>query len=155
MKPHSLRAVVRLRQLLVDEAGRHLTDCIQAEMEATEAVRHLASEIAHQRHAAEEIDSSDADVEAFMAWLRRERGKLDELSAAQERATVLTARARAELMAARAALEAVELLQAQAERADALAEQRRQQQEIDEIAGRSPGGPSLNPRSDESSDGIA
>ena len=160
MKPHSLRAVIRLRQSLVEEAGRHLANCIEAETEATEAVRELAAEIARQRAAAEEIDSSDADVEAFIAWLGRERGRLEELSAAQDRATVLTGQARAELLAARAALKAVEMLRDEAARAAALEEQRREQRDIDEIAGRSRGSQSLNPQSlntrpDESADGIA
>lgn len=160
MKPHSLRAVIRLRQSLVEEAGRHLANCIEAETEATEIVRDLAAEIARQRAAAEEIDSSDADVEAFIAWLGRERGRLQELAAAQDRAAVLTGQARAELLAARAALKAVELLRDEAARAAALEEQRREQRDIDEIAGRSRSGQSLNPRSlnpepDESADGIA
>jgi len=155
MKPHNLSAVIRLRQSLVEEAGRHLADCIESETEATEAVRLLAAEIARQREAAEEIDSSDADVEAFVAWLRRERARLDELAAAQERASALTGQARAELLAARAALQAVEQLRDEAARAAAREEQRREQRDIDEIAGRPRDGKFRNTRPDESADGIA
>jgi len=155
MKPQSLRAVIRLRRLLVEDAGRHLAGCIQAETEAIAAVRELGAEMTRQRQAAEEIDASDADVEAFMLWLGRERHRLDELAAAQDRAAVMTARARAELTAARAALQAVESLQAQAAKVAEADRLRREQLDIDERARRGRAEDETTLKSDDTRDGIA
>ena len=85
---------------------------------------------------AEAIGTGDADVEAFGAWFRRERGRLDELITIKDRTAIETARARAELAVARTALEVAENMATDMEHAARTEALRREQIVSDEAAGR-------------------
>ena len=132
----SLDTMRRLRQFVVDEASRHLADCIAQETAATVAIRRQAEEIDRQRRTVELGDVSDRDVEAFGQWLRRARVRLGELSGDYDRIVLETGRSRAALTTARAALEAIEILIKEAETASEAVAFRAEQNELDEIAAR-------------------
>ena len=132
MNRDSLLTLLRLRRQAFDESSRHLAACLGEETAATAAIRQQAAEMERQRQVAEAVDTADMDVEAFGAWFRKARERLDELSAAQERAVVETARARAQLTAARSASEAAEIMLREAELADAAEVARREQMQIDD-----------------------
>jgi len=131
-----------LRQAAVDEASQSLAARHRDETAATASVRGLAAEVTRQRLAVQAVEAGDAEVEAFGHWLRGARRKQQELVAAQQFAIAESARARAVLAAARAALEAVEILQAEQREAAAAAEARQEQRITDEAAARrAAGGP--------------
>lgn len=136
MRAESLDTLRRLRQRVVDEAGRDLAECLAKETAATIAVRRQADEIERQRKAVEHAGANDLDVEAFGAWLRQARVRLGELSGDYERLAVETTRSRAALATARSALEAIETLMKEAETAAAVAALGAEQKELDEIAAR-------------------
>ena len=134
MQPDTLCALVRLRKQALDNASRHLSGCIQAETAATQAVRSQAADIDHQRRMAEAAGSADSDVEAFGRWFGNARVRLGVLSADYDRAAVETARARAELMVARTALEVLETLLRDGQLAAAAEETREEQKQSDDLS---------------------
>lgn len=142
MKRDPLDALLRLRQVAVDQSRRDLADCLGAEAEAEAAVRLIDASIEHEAEVVSDLGAGDAEVEAFAAWLRRMRPRQREAKRAVEQAEADTAAARAALAMAQAAVRAVEeiqICQADAARADA---ERAAQREIDEMARR--GEPALH-----------
>jgi flagellar export protein FliJ len=127
-----LEALLRLRQLTVDQARHSLADCLRVESQVARSVTEIEAAIAYEFEMATSLAAGDADVEAFAAWLRRIRPKQHAAHAAEAEAEAATAEARAVLAAARAAVRAAEeMLEHHA--AEKLAEaQRRAQHEIDE-----------------------
>lgn len=132
MQPDALSALLQLRKQALDDASQHLSDCIQAEMAATQAVRSQAADIDHQRRMVEAAGSADSDVETFGRWFGNARVRLGALSAECDRAAVETTRARAELMAARTALEVLETLLRDRQLAAATEEARNEQKQSDD-----------------------
>jgi flagellar export protein FliJ len=129
-----LETLLRLRRLAADEARRGLADCLRAESEAAAAVAAIEAAIDRETDAATSLAATDAEVEAYAAWLRRIRPEQQAAHAAAQDAETATTRARVLLGAARAAvLAAEEMLAKQAEAVQAEAE-RRAQQAIDEAA---------------------
>jgi flagellar export protein FliJ len=138
MAGKSLQALLRLRQLTVEEARRSLAECLALEENAEQAAHALEAEIRRETEAACQLGGGDEVVETFAAWLQRMRPVADAADAALEAATLRTSEARAVLSAARAATEATEalLVRQDAERAEAAA--RLEQHVLDEMAGRAP-----------------
>jgi flagellar export protein FliJ len=136
MRPASLQTLIRVRRQAVDAASLHLSACLETEAASNDAVRAQAADINRQRAAAESAASGDGAVEAFGIWYPLAQDRLRALAACHARTVAETARARAQLSAARIALEAVETLSReteQARRAKALHDEQRQ---IDEAASR-------------------
>lgn len=129
-----LEALLRLRRTAVDEARRGLAHCLRVEGEAAASVSAIEAAIERETELASSLAAGDAEVESFALWLRRIRPKQRAAQAAELEAATATARARAVLGAARAAVRAVEAtLEKHAAAAQAEAE-RRAQAEIDEVA---------------------
>jgi len=141
MKPASLQTLIRVRRHAVDAASQQLSVCLETEAAANAAVRAQAGEINRQRGVAESAATGDGAVEAFAQWYPPAQARLRLLAARHARTEEETARARAQLGAARTALEAVETLWregAQARQAKILSDEQKQ---IDEAASRhGPGG---------------
>jgi flagellar export protein FliJ len=134
MSRDPLDALVRLRRLAVDEARKALAECLRTE-EATEAsVARIAAAIERETDAAASLSTSDAEVEAFVAWLHRIRPEQHSAHEAQDEARAETLRMRAVVSAARAAAEAAEELVERHEAARRADEQRQAQRDIDEAA---------------------
>lgn len=134
MRSDSLHLLLRLRKQALEIASRNLSECIQAETAATHAVRSQAGEMDHQRRTVEAAGADDSDVETFGKWFTMARARLGNLSANCDRAAVQTARARAELMAARTAMEVVEALLQDRRLAAAEEEARHEQNQSDDRA---------------------
>ena len=105
-----LEALVRLRHLAVDQARRGLTDCLRVEDQAAQSVAGVDVAIQHETDVATRLASSDAEVEAFAAWLRHIRPKEHAAHVAAAEAKTATYEARAVLAAARAAVRAAEAM---------------------------------------------
>jgi flagellar export protein FliJ len=136
MKQDPLEALLRLRQVAVDQSRRDLADCLRAEAEAEAAVQVIDASIEHEAEVVSDLGAGDAEVEAFAAWLRRMRPRQREAKRAVEQAEADTLAARAALAMALAAVRVVEdvqMHQADAARAEA---ERAAQREIDEMARR-------------------
>lgn len=134
MKQDPLEALLRLRQVGVDQSRRDLADCLRAEDEAETAVASIAASIEHEAEVVTDLSAGDAEVEAFAAWLHRMRPRQREAQHAVAQAAADTAAARAALAIAQAAVRAVEEMlahHADAVRAEA---ERAAQRELDEIA---------------------
>lgn len=136
MKRDPLDSLLRLRRLTEDHARKELADCIRTEGQAGAAVAAIEAEIDRETDLATSLTASDADVEAYAAWLRRIRPNQRAAHASEDAAAVETAEARTVLSMARTAVRAVEEIlerQKAAERSDA---ERQSQREIDEAAAR-------------------
>jgi hypothetical protein len=105
MKRDPLESLVRLRRLAADEARRGLADCLRDEEAAAHAVAAIEADIERETEAAANLATSDAEVEAFAAWLRRIRPIQYAAHVAVDRTEAETVRARAVLAAARSAVE--------------------------------------------------
>ncbi|HTW28793.1 MAG TPA: flagellar FliJ family protein [Acetobacteraceae bacterium] len=129
-----LDAVVRLREMAVDAARRGLAEALATETEAVQDVQEAEAAIAHETTAASQLLTTDADVEAFAAWLPQARQRLLRAEARHRAAAADTALARAGLARARSALEVAETLRER--RAAAAREEaaRRAQSELDDAA---------------------
>jgi flagellar export protein FliJ len=136
MRDEPLRTLLRLRRLALDEARQTFAACL--EVEATEAgrVRGIERSIQAETDRASSLDGNDMTVETFARWLRRVRAEQEAAERALHEAEARTAEARVVLGASRQAVEAVET---EIERRDALERQegtRREQRMLDEIGGR-------------------
>jgi flagellar export protein FliJ len=134
MKQDPLEALLRLRQVLVDQSRRDLAECLRAEGEAETALATIAASIEHEAEVVTDLTAGDAEVEAFAAWLRRMRPRQQEAQRTAEQAAADTAAARAALAMAQSAARVVEeMLAHHADAARAEAE-RAAQRELDEMA---------------------
>lgn len=136
MRDEPLRTLLRLRRLALDEARQTFAACL--EQEGTEAgrVRRIERSIQEETDRASSLDGNDVTVETFARWLRRIRVEQEAAEWALREAETRTAEARVVLSASRQAVEAVET---EIERRDALERQegtRREQRMLDEIGGR-------------------
>jgi hypothetical protein len=130
----TLRAMARMRHLVVEEARRGLADCLAAERAAARRERDAAGALAQEQALAASPEAGDAVVEAYAAWLPTGLGALEDARAARDRAEAAIAQARARLNAARLADGAVQRRLADlavAERAEAL---KQEQAALDEVA---------------------
>ena len=108
-----LSTLIKVRKRACDEAQRLLVVSLAQEDRAEQASQRVERQIAQETEAATDINSSDAVVEAFAAWLPSAR---QNLTAARQKLMdrqADTMRSRAELTACRTALETVEALQQQ------------------------------------------
>ena len=134
MKQDPLEALLRLRQVGVDQSRRDLADCLRAEGEAESAVSLIAASIEHEAEVVTDLSAGDAEVEAFAVWLRHMRPQQRQAQRAAEQAAADTTAARAALAVAQAAARVVEEMlarHADAVRAEA---ERAAQRELDEMA---------------------
>jgi flagellar export protein FliJ len=136
MNRDPLEALVRLRRLAADEARRGLADCLRDEEAAAHAVATIEADIERETEAAANLATSDAEVEAFAAWLRRIRPIQYAAHVAADRAEAETVRARAVLTAARSAVEAAEEMLAKHQAARRAEAERLEQHALDEAAQR-------------------
>ncbi len=147
MAADPLAALLRLRQIEVDEARRSLGDCLAAERAAREAVEHADRAIAREAEAAADLTADDARVEAFAAWLPTGRAAQQAATHALTTAEARVAEARAALTLSRAALRAAEQLMATREAEREAQKLRQEQLRLDEI-GRKDGEPGFGPAGD-------
>lgn len=136
MPRKSLQALLRIRQLTVEEARRSLAECLEREENAEHAAHAVEAEIRRETEAACRLGGGDEAVESFAAWLQRMRPIAKAADAALEAATLRTSEARAVLSAARAAAEAAEALLARQAAEHNAAAARAEQGVLDEAAGR-------------------
>jgi flagellar export protein FliJ len=129
-----LQAVLKLRELAVEEARRHVAHCLETETAAGQEVTEVGHAIACETAAAADIAAGDAEVEAFAAWLPQARRRARAAEAKHEAASMETARARAALAASRAGVEAVQKLM-EKRRAEHEAELQRKAQAVLDEAG--------------------
>ncbi len=131
-----LDALVRVRQIALDEARRALAVCLAAEDAAETARVRSEAAITQERDAAERLDAGDAAVEAFAAWLPIARERLRQTIAAYERSLAETARARAVATLAQSAHEAAEDALARKREAERVTRQGQEQLALEEAARR-------------------
>jgi flagellar export protein FliJ len=134
-----LDAVLHLRRQALEEAARDLAECLRGEEEAGRAVAAVEAAIERETEVASSLEVGDAVVEAFGIWLKRARKDLFAAQAARDKSESETARARAVLAVARAAVKATEHLIAARAAAAAQEAERQEQRGLDEI-GRRPRG---------------
>jgi hypothetical protein len=108
MAERSLTAVVRLRRVTLDQARVALTVCVQAEECAARDVAQAEAAIERERRAATDLALGDSAVESFGLWLKTGRKTLERAQVRHAAAISGTIRARAELTAARTAMQAAE-----------------------------------------------
>jgi flagellar export protein FliJ len=127
-----LQAVLKLRELAVEEARRDVAACLELETAAGREAAAAEQAIGRETAAATDLSAGDAEVESFAAWLPHGRRRAREAHEKHEAAAMDTARARAVLAASRAGVEAVQKLieKRRAEENAALA--RKAQAELDE-----------------------
>ena len=136
MSRDPLETLTRLRQGLVEDARRALATCLEAEEDASTAMRRAEAAIFREQGAAGAMGAGDGAVEAFAAWLPLGRKAVAQTREAHTRASAATVQARAVLAAARASAEAADrLLASRAAEREAEAA-RRAQAALDEAAGR-------------------
>jgi len=132
MKRDPLAAVLRLRRLAMEDASRDFAECLRSEAEAGKAVAAVEAAIERETDIASSLEAGDAVVEAFGAWLKRARKDLRAAQTMREHTENETARARATLAVARAAVKATEHLIAEQNAAAGLQAARQEQRELDE-----------------------
>ncbi len=128
-----LDTLIRLRRTACEDAQRALVRCLAAEHQAEWAAGEEERSIAREIQAASDPSGSDAVVEALAAWLPGARRRLLETRNQWETLQAETARARAGLVACRAALESIERLQQERRQAAEQVLQRRAQIELDDL----------------------
>jgi flagellar export protein FliJ len=133
MKRDPLVALLWLRRLAMEEATRDFAECLSSEAKAGQGVAAVEAAIERETEAASSLTAGDAVVEAFGVWLRRARKDLHAAQALREQSENETARARAVLAVARAAVKATEHLIAEQAAAAAREAARQEQRELDEI----------------------
>ena len=136
MSRDPLDALVRLRRLAVDQARKALADCLRTEEAAEASVARIAAAIDRETDAAASLSTTDAEVEAYAAWLRRIRPEQHAAHEAQDQAEAETLRMRAVVASARAAVQAAEDMVERHEAARRAEELRLAQRDIDEVAAR-------------------
>jgi hypothetical protein len=124
--------LLRVRRVALDEARRALADCLAAEAIAAKALMEAEADIVRERATAASLDADDAAVEAFAAWLRIARGRIDQARALHERLIAETARARAIVAVAQGSLEIAQTASDQRAVDEREARQRREQLNLDE-----------------------
>lgn len=130
-----LATVARLRRLAQDDARQALAQALAHEAQAADRANSVQRDIASQAAAASSMDTGDAAVEAFAAWLPGARQQAAAARDVCERAGAEVGRLRAVLSATRAALEGVETLIAERSANDAQGRERQAEAERDD-AGR-------------------
>lgn len=131
--PDPLVSLARLRRLAVDETRRALAECLDLEDAAQRREAAIEASIAREMQAASDLSAGDGAVESFGVWLKLARANANAARLAQQRAAGDTSRARAAVVAARAAGEAVETLLAHQATEREAARTRREQGELDEM----------------------
>jgi flagellar export protein FliJ len=129
-----LEALLRLRRLTSDEARRFLAECLRNEERASQVLAAIEAAVERETEAATSLATGDAEVEAFGAWLRRIRPQQMAAHVAEDHAEAETARARAVLAAALAAVQAAEDMLKKHQAAREAEAARRMQHELDEAA---------------------
>ncbi len=110
MHDKSLHSLLRVRQQGRDDAQMRLARGIKVEAEAAAKVDAVERTIATEQEVASQVDSDDAAVEAFAAWLPTAKAQAEAALEAQAKAEAEVALARAVLTASRQAVETVETL---------------------------------------------
>jgi flagellar biosynthesis chaperone FliJ len=136
MTPHdgSLRALLRLRRMTVDEARRGLAACLQHKAETEAALAEIESAIEKEAAAAAALEAGDDAVEAFGAWLKRIRISQAAAAGQDAEAEARIQQARAVLAAAQAGLKAVEAAEARAAAERQAAKARQQQHALEDTS---------------------
>ena len=134
MARDSMQALLRLRQLTVDEARRDLAACLVQEASAREATDAIEAAIIRETEEACGLHGGDQVVEAFAAWLQQVRPLAQAAGVDLDAAVLRTSEARAVLAAARAAARAVETLLAGREADRSAAAARAEQHALEEAA---------------------
>ncbi len=131
----TLRTLARIRRLHADLARRDLGHAVQAEIAAQNALQ-VATEAPAREIALLATGNTGPETAAFAAWLPQAQHAIERRTAeaqAASRARDATAQA---LATCKAALEAVETLQAQHASAARKVAQRKAQSGLDELGGR-------------------
>ena len=134
MARNALGTIIRLRRLALDQASRHLMQSSQAETQAGDALAEAEAAIAREMDSATNLAGDDLAVEAFGRWLKQARENTRHASDAYQRAAAEARRARANVSAAQAALEAAEALELSLRGEQTVQRQREAQRDTDEIA---------------------
>ncbi len=139
--PDPLDTVLRIRRMALDDAARALAACLHAEENARQAAGAAEAAIGAESEAATDLSAGDGVVEAFARWLPVGRARVAAARLREDTAMAETARARAGVTVARAAMKAASALaERRAVERNLLAE-RRAQAALDEIGNR----PSADP----------
>ncbi len=131
--PDPLETVLRIRRVTVDDAKRNLAALLRAASAAQAKADAADALILAEGELAANTDGDHA-VEAFAAWLPVGRAAATAARAAHEQVQSDMAKARAAVTVARAAAEAAESLLARRAAERAVAERRRTQAAMDEVA---------------------
>jgi flagellar export protein FliJ len=132
-----LASLARMRRQDVDEARRNLAGCLDLEAAAERCAAASDASIAREMQAAGNLSAGDHAAANFAAWLETARASAATARLEQQRTGAATGRARAALVAARAAAEAVEMLRAAQAASRHAAALRAEQHDLDEIGRRS------------------
>jgi hypothetical protein len=136
MADNSLRVIVRLRQLALDQAREKLAACPRTEEAADQAVQEAKAARRRERWAAADLPAGGQPAESFVNWSEGSRKAQEDAATGQTTAAANTTKARAELSAARAAREAAETILSARESERKAAAERREQLALEEMARR-------------------
>ena len=138
MSGDTLATLLRIRRTSLDDAQRALAEALRHQQETQARSEAEASRYARETVAALDLTAGDEAVDAFARWLPVGRKAVEQARLAEQEASGDMDRTRIVLGLARAAYRSVELLiEKRAEQARQV-QDRKEQQAMDEIAGRRP-----------------
>lgn len=136
MSRDPLAALLRIRQAALDDAQTVSSNAYHAEQQAIEAVRQATETLELEMREASSLTAGDEAVEAFARWLPIGRKQVADAHVRQREATAVLDQVRTILILARSAVGAVESMIENKRQEKLVLENRREQAELDELAGR-------------------
>ena len=136
MSGDALATLLRIRRNSLDDAQRAVADAMRRRQNMQERCEAEEARFANETVAALDLASGDEAVDAFARWLPVGRKAVETARAGKHEAAGELDRARVVLGLARAAYRSVELLIEERAREAELLQDRKAQQEMDEIGGR-------------------
>ena len=128
-----LGVLLTVRQRTVDQSRQALAKCLKVETEAMEAIQAIDDAISQEREFADKFPEQHRGADTVAAWLGRIRATRLQAVAVLATAEIQTAAARAVLLAARSAAQAVQRTIAEREVAARAEAEKRDQHTLDDI----------------------
>ena len=129
-----LGVLLTVRQRTVDQSRQALAACLKAETAAIEAIRSIDYVIDQEQDAANQFPEHHCGTDTVAAWLGRVRAERMQAVATLAAAETQTAAARAVLLAARSAVQAVQHTIAERAVVARAEADKREQHDLDELA---------------------
>ena len=134
MEQSPLDTLITLREQELDLVERRFAEAVAREAAAEEKLSAAQEEILSEQRIASSPTAGDGAVEAFSRWLPAGRQAVTEAQARCREAALDRETVRSALIIARAAMEAVKTLQEERQEEERLAELKKEQNALDELA---------------------